>query len=81
MTVITPVFILPYIVANFSDHLLLFDAISLDKPFRCIKLRGKNEMCALCGTSPTITQLIDYEVFCSSKATDKVRVRKNIIVL
>jgi hypothetical protein len=44
--------------------------------FRTVKLRGQNLKCAVCGTEPTIKELIDYEQFCSATATDKVVMRK-----
>jgi adenylyltransferase/sulfurtransferase len=43
------------------NRLLLFNA--LDMQFRELKLR-RDPHCPLCGESPTITQLIDYENFC-----------------
>jgi len=43
------------------NRLLLFNA--LDMQFREIKLRC-DPQCPLCGKSPTITQLIDYEKLC-----------------
>lgn len=45
--------------------LLLYDA--LDMTFQKIKLR-KNPRCRLCGPSPEITHLIDYEEFCGVPA-------------
>ncbi len=42
-------------------RLLLFDALGMK--FRELKLR-KNPDCPICGTHPTITQLIDYQEFC-----------------
>jgi molybdopterin/thiamine biosynthesis adenylyltransferase/rhodanese-related sulfurtransferase len=42
-------------------RLLLFNA--LDMKFRELKLR-RDPQCPLCGESPSITELIDYEVFC-----------------
>ncbi len=42
-------------------RLLLFDA--LDMSFKELKLR-KNPNCSVCGPSPTVTKLIDYEAFC-----------------
>ena len=44
-----------------AGRLLLVDSLSMR--FRELKLR-KNPDCPLCGTSPTITQLVDYEHFC-----------------
>ena len=46
-------------------RLLLFDA--LEMTFRQLKVR-KSPTCALCGPSPTITKLIDYEHFCGTRA-------------
>jgi sulfur-carrier protein adenylyltransferase/sulfurtransferase len=42
-------------------RLLLFNA--LDMSFRELKVR-KDPHCPLCGTNPTIKELIDYETFC-----------------
>jgi len=42
-------------------RLLLVDALSMR--FRELKLR-KNPECPVCGTHPTVTQLIDYDQFC-----------------
>jgi adenylyltransferase/sulfurtransferase len=42
-------------------RLLLIDALSMR--FRELKLR-KNPDCPVCGTHPTVTQLIDYQQFC-----------------
>ncbi|NTV36386.1 MAG: molybdopterin-synthase adenylyltransferase MoeB [Anaerolineaceae bacterium] len=44
-----------------TGKLLLYDA--LDMSFQTVKLR-KNPACKVCGTSPQITELIDYEAFC-----------------
>ena len=43
------------------NRLLLFDAWAMK--FRELKLR-KDPQCPICGDSPTITELIDYEAFC-----------------
>jgi sulfur-carrier protein adenylyltransferase/sulfurtransferase len=42
-------------------RLLLFDA--LEMRFRELKLR-KNRTCPVCGDQPTVTELIDYQLFC-----------------
>ena len=42
-------------------RLVLFDALKLQ--FRELKL-AKDPECPVCGTHPTITELIDYEAFC-----------------
>ena len=46
---------------SLSGRLLLIDAIDMD--FREVKIR-RNPNCPLCGDHPTVTDLIDYEVFC-----------------
>lgn len=42
-------------------RLLLYDA--LDMKFRELKLR-RDPKCPVCGDNPTVTELIDYEMFC-----------------
>ena len=42
-------------------RLLLVDALSME--FRVVRTR-RNSSCPLCGDVPTVTELIDYEVFC-----------------
>ena len=44
-----------------SGRYLLFDALKLS--FRELRLR-RNPDCPVCGESPTVTELIDYEQFC-----------------
>jgi len=44
-----------------SGRLLLIDA--LDMEFREVKIR-RNPDCPVCGDNPTVTELIDYEIFC-----------------
>src|SRR5437763_9165702 len=51
--------------SSLIGRLLLFDA--LEMRFRELKLRRDPE-CPLCGESPTITKLIDYEQFCGIPA-------------
>lgn len=46
-------------------RLLLYNA--LEMRFRELKLR-KDPRCPICGENPTITELIDYEVFCGLQA-------------
>ena len=46
---------------SLSSRLLLIDALSMS--FREVRLK-RNPKCPLCGDNPTITELIDYEVFC-----------------
>ncbi len=45
-----------------KGQLLLYDALDMD--FRKVKVR-RNPQCPVCGDNPTITELIDYEEFCS----------------
>lgn len=45
-----------------TGKLLVFNA--LDSSFRQVKV-PKNPKCPVCGESPTVTKLIDYEEFCS----------------
>ena len=51
---------------NLIGRLLIIDALSME--FRQFKLR-KNPTCPLCGDSPSVTELIDYEVFCGLPST------------
>jgi adenylyltransferase/sulfurtransferase len=46
-----------------AGTLLLFDALSTS--FRRVRV-PRNEGCRICGTSPTITTLIDYDQFCAT---------------
>ncbi len=46
---------------SLSSRLLLIDALSMD--FREVKIK-RNPQCPLCGDNPTVTELIDYEIFC-----------------
>ncbi|XP_041668762.1 adenylyltransferase and sulfurtransferase MOCS3 [Cheilinus undulatus] len=59
-----------------GQQLMMFDA--QDTRFRSIKLRPKQAGCAVCGENPSVTQLMDYEAFCGSAATDKCR-RLNLL--
>ncbi len=45
------------------NRLLLYDALALE--FRTVKIRRDPE-CPLCGDNPTVTELIDYDVFCGA---------------
>lgn len=49
-------------------RLLHFDALSMK--FRELKV-GKDPACPLCGEHPTITDLVDYEWFCSVEASNE----------
>ena len=46
---------------SLSSRLLLIDALSMT--FREVRLK-RNPACPLCGDNPTVTELIDYEIFC-----------------
>lgn len=59
------------ISASYNGKLLLYDG--MEGSFRTIKLRNKKETCSVCGANPSITALQDYEQFCGSKASDKVK--------
>src|SRR3989440_6694674 len=48
-------------------RLLLIDALAMR--FRELKL-GKNPDCAVCGTPPTVTRLIDYNQFCGMRGEE-----------
>ena len=56
---------------SLSSRLVLIDALSMS--FREVKLK-RNPDCPLCGDHPTITQLIDYEVFCGLAAPEEAAV-------
>jgi molybdopterin/thiamine biosynthesis adenylyltransferase len=45
------------------NRLLLVDALTME--FRTMKLR-RDPKCPLCGDNPTVTELIDYDMFCGS---------------
>jgi adenylyltransferase/sulfurtransferase len=45
------------------NRLLLFDSLAME--FREVKIR-RDPSCPLCGDNPTVTELIDYEVFCGA---------------
>ncbi|HET6841411.1 MAG TPA: molybdopterin-synthase adenylyltransferase MoeB [Candidatus Angelobacter sp.] len=49
-------------------RLLLVDALGMR--FRELRVR-KNPDCAVCGTHPTVTKLIDYEQFCGVRGEEK----------
>uniref|UniRef100_A0A671QHG4 Adenylyltransferase and sulfurtransferase MOCS3 n=1 Tax=Sinocyclocheilus anshuiensis TaxID=1608454 RepID=A0A671QHG4_9TELE len=62
--------------SSFEKQLLIFDG--QEGRFRSIRLRSKQTECAVCGETPTVTELQDYEQFCGSAATDKCR-RLNLL--
>ena len=50
---------------------LLFDALSME--FSELKIQ-KNENCVVCGSNPTVTELIDYKQFCGiDSVTQKIQ--------
>ncbi|XP_043932101.1 adenylyltransferase and sulfurtransferase MOCS3 isoform X2 [Protopterus annectens] len=51
------------------QQMLIFDA--LETRFHKIKLRPKQPRCEVCGECPSVKELVDYELFCGSTATDK----------
>ncbi|MEP6904107.1 MAG: molybdopterin-synthase adenylyltransferase MoeB [Actinomycetota bacterium] len=57
------------------NRLLLFDAWKMR--FRELKLK-KNPDCPICGTNPTITELIDYEEFCGLNLPPEEQVLEEI---
>ena len=56
---------------SLSSRLLLIDALSMS--FREVNLK-RNPSCPLCGDEPTVTGLIDYEIFCGLVAPEPVAV-------
>ena len=54
-------------------RLMIYDALEVD--YRTVKVR-KDPNCVVCGESPTVTELIDYEAFCgvvSREASEAVK--------
>ncbi len=51
---------------SLAGRLLLFDALGMD--FRQVRIR-RDPGCPICGDSPTIHELIDYDVFCGLPAS------------
>ncbi|KAK6746879.1 hypothetical protein RB195_000242 [Necator americanus] len=56
---------------SFASKLYIFDGKFGTS--RTVAIRQRNKECCVCGDNPTITELIDYENFCSSGACDKVQ--------
>ena len=52
---------------SLTSRLLLIDGLSMD--FREVRI-PQNPQCPLCGVDPTVTELIDYEVFCGVAPAD-----------
>ncbi len=59
---------------SLCSRLLLVDALSMT--FREVKLK-RNPACPLCGDNPTVTGLIDYEIFCGLAAPEMAGVADN----
>jgi len=59
-----------------SGKFLVYDALSMK--FRELKL-GKNRNCPICGESPRIKELIDYEEFCDMKEEEEKSLEENEI--
>jgi adenylyltransferase/sulfurtransferase len=47
-------------------QLLMYSAMHASVPFRCVKLRGRNVKCAVCGDVPTIRTLVDSVQYCGT---------------
>ena len=56
---------------SLSSRLLLIDGRSMS--FREVRLK-RNPNCPLCGDNPTVTELIDYEIFCGIAAPEEAAV-------
>ena len=52
---------------SLTSRLLLIDGLSMD--FREVRI-PQNPRCPLCGVDPTVTELIDYQVFCGVAPAD-----------
>lgn len=52
---------------SLGGRLLLFDGLAME--FRELQL-SRDPACPVCGTHPSITELIDYEEFCGMKTSD-----------
>ena len=59
-----------------SGRFLVYDALSMT--FRELKL-GKNRNCPICGESPRIKELIDYEEFCNMRQEEEKALDENEI--
>ncbi|CAI4227753.1 unnamed protein product [Auanema sp. JU1783] len=54
---------------SYSGKLFLFSG--LQGQTRAVNIRKRSPACAVCGDAPTVTELIDYNVFCGASADDK----------
>ena len=51
-----------------TERLLLVDGLNME--FRVVRTR-RNPNCPLCGDTPTVTELVDYEIFCGLVPTEE----------
>ena len=58
-----------------SGRLLLYDALALDFEFLAIE---KDANCPICGESPSVTKLIDYQAFCGLTQSSVAKPYKEI---
>ncbi len=58
-----------------AGRLLIFDA--LDLSFREVRLRA-DPGCAVCGEEPTLTELVDYDLFCGIEPDTAAAIRKPV---
>ncbi|MBT8395985.1 MAG: molybdopterin-synthase adenylyltransferase MoeB [Gemmatimonadetes bacterium] len=58
-----------------AGRLLIFDA--LDLSFREVRLRA-NPRCSVCGEEPTLTELVDYDLFCGVEPDSGPALRKPV---
>ncbi|GMT24061.1 hypothetical protein PFISCL1PPCAC_15358, partial [Pristionchus fissidentatus] len=54
----------------YAGRLLLFDGQS--GKMTTVSLRERSPKCAICSSHPTVTELIDYQLFCGSGVHDKI---------
>ena len=59
-----------------SGRFLVYDSLSMN--FKELKL-GKNKNCPICGESPRIKELMDYEQFCNMKEEEEKSLEKDEI--
>ena len=51
-------------IAVLSGKMFVFDGLNATS--RTVQLRARQPNCAVCGECPSVTALIDYQVFCGS---------------
>lgn len=67
--------ILTGIGRTLTGRLMVYDALQMT--FRELKIR-KDPSCPVCGKNPTVTKLIDYEVFCGFNRNPATRDNKGV---